>query len=236
MEKGEFLYEGKAKKIYRTADPGLYLVEYKDDATAFDGLKKGTITGKGVVNNRVSAHLFQLLEGRGVPTHFVALVSDREMVVRAARIIALEVVVRNVTAGSLAKRLGLEEGLVLDQPVVETYYKSDALHDPLINDDHIRLLDLAAPEEVEAMRAEALVVNRVLTEYLAGRGIDLVDFKLEFGRTLDGGRLVLADEISPDTCRLWDHDTKNKLDKDRFRHDLGGVEEAYAEIMRRLIG
>ncbi|MEW6541144.1 MAG: phosphoribosylaminoimidazolesuccinocarboxamide synthase [Bacillota bacterium] len=236
MEKGEFLYEGKAKKIYRTSDPGLYLVEYKDDATAFDGLKKGTIMGKGVVNNRVSAHLFQLLEGRGVPTHFVELVSDREMVVRAVRIIALEVVVRNITAGSLAKRLGLEEGLVLDQPVVETYYKSDELHDPLINDDHIRLLGLAAPEEVEAMRAQALVVNRVLTEYLAGRGIDLVDFKLEFGRTLDGGRLVLADEISPDTCRLWDHDTKNKLDKDRFRRDLGGVEEAYAEIMRRLTG
>jgi phosphoribosylaminoimidazole-succinocarboxamide synthase len=236
VEKGEFLYEGKAKKIYRTSDPGLYLVEYKDDATAFDGLKKGTIMGKGVVNNRVSAHLFQLLEGRGVPTHFVELVSDREMVVRAVRIIALEVVVRNITAGSLAKRLGLEEGLVLDQPVVETYYKSDELHDPLITDDHIRLLDLAAPEEVEAMRAQALVVNRVLTEYLAGRGIDLVDFKLEFGRTLDGGRLVLADEISPDTCRLWDHDTKNKLDKDRFRRDLGGVEEAYAEIMRRLTG
>jgi len=236
MEKGEFLYEGKAKKIYRTSDPGLYLMEYKDDATAFDGLKKGTIMGKGVVNNRVSAHLFQLLEGHGVPTHFVELVSDREMVVRAVRIIALEVVVRNITAGSLAKRLGLEEGLVLDQPVVETYYKSDELHDPLITDDHIRLLGLAAPEEVEAMRAEALVVNRVLTEYLAGRGIDLADFKLEFGRTLDGGRLVLADEISPDTCRLWDHDTKNKLDKDRFRRDLGGVEEAYAEIMRRLTG
>lgn len=235
MEKTEFLYEGKAKKIYRTPDPGLYLVEYKDDATAFDGLKKGTIAGKGVVNNLVSAHLFQLLERHGIPTHFVELVSDREMVVRAVRIIALEIVVRNITAGSLAKRLGLEEGLVLDQPVVETYYKSDELHDPLINNDHIRLLNLAAPEEVEAMRAAALVVNEVLKEYLAGRGIDLVDFKLEFGRTLDDGRLVLADEISPDTCRLWDRDTKKKLDKDRFRRDLGGVEEAYAEIMRRLI-
>lgn len=236
MQKGEFLYEGKAKKIYGTSDPGLYWVEYKDDATAFDGLKKGTIVGKGVVNNRVSAHLFQLLERHGVPTHFVELVSDREMVVRAVRIIALEVVVRNITAGSLSKRLGLEEGLVLDRPVVETYYKSDELHDPLITDDHIRLLDLAAPEEVEAMRAAALVVNGVLQEYLAGRGIDLVDFKLEFGRTLADGRLVLADEISPDTCRLWDHDTKKKLDKDRFRRDMGGVEEAYAEIMRRLIG
>lgn len=236
MKKGEFLYEGKAKKIYRTVDPGLYLVEYKDDATAFDGLKKGTIAGKGVVNNRVSAHLFQLLERHGVQTHFVELVGDREMVVRAVRIIALEIVVRNITAGSLAKRLGLEEGLVLSQPVVETYYKSDELHDPLINNDHIRLLGLAAPEEVEAMRAAALVVNGILKDYLAGRGIDLVDFKLEFGRSLDDGRLLLADEISPDTCRLWDKDTKNKLDKDRFRRDLGGVEEAYAEILRRLIG
>lgn len=236
MVKRKFLYEGKAKKIFRTDEPGLYLVEYKDDATAFDGRKKGTITGKAVVNNRVSAHLFQLLTQHGIPNHFVERVGDREMLVRGARVFALEVVVRNIAAGSLSRRLGLDEGFRLPGPVVETYYKNDALHDPLINDDHIRVLGLAAPDEVEAMRSLALQVNTVLTRYLADRGIDLVDFKLEFGRSESEGRLLVVDEISPDTCRLWDRDTGEKLDKDRFRQDLGGVEEAYAEIMRRLIG
>ncbi len=236
MEKREFLYEGKAKKLFRTSEAGLYLVEYKDDATAFDGRKKGTIVGKGVVNNQVSAHLFQLLERYGVPNHFVELIGDREMLVRGTRVLALEVVVRNIAAGSLSKRLGLEEGLVLPEPVVETYYKNDELHDPLINYDHIRVLGLATPDEVETMRSMALRVNEILRGYLFDRGIDLVDFKLEFGLSEGEGRLLLVDEISPDTCRLWDRATGEKLDKDRFRHDLGGVEEAYAEIMRRLIG
>ncbi len=236
MQKGEFLYEGKAKKIFRTSEPGLLLVEYKDDATAFDGRKKGTIVGKGAVNNQVSAHLFQLLEQHGIPTHFVELRGDREMLVRRARVFALEVVVRNIAAGSLSKRLGLAEGLVLPAPVVETYYKNDALHDPLINDDHIRVLNLATPDEVQAMRTMALRVNEILVAYLSNRKIRLVDFKLEFGISQDEGRLLLVDEVSPDTCRLWDQDTGEKLDKDRFRRDLGGVEEAYAEILRRLIG
>jgi phosphoribosylaminoimidazole-succinocarboxamide synthase len=236
VEKREFLYEGKAKKLFRTSEAGLYLVEYKDDATAFDGRKKGTIVGKGVVNNQVSAHLFQLLERYGVPNHFVELIGDREMLVRGTRVLALEVVVRNIAAGSLSKRLGLEEGLVLPEPVVETYYKNDELHDPLINYDHIRVLGLATPDEVETMRSMALRVNEILRGYLFDRGIDLVDFKLEFGLSEGEGRLLLVDEISPDTCRLWDRATGEKLDKDRFRHDLGGVEEAYAEIMRRLIG
>lgn len=236
VDKGELLYEGKAKRVYRTADPDCYLIAYKDDATAFDGLKKGTIIGKGVVNNRVSAHFFRLLEREGVPTHFVELLSDREMLVRVVRIVPLEVVVRNVTAGNLAKRLGLEEGIELDEPVVEYYYKSDELHDPLINCSHIRLLKIASPEQLNEMRAMALKVNGFLKQYLDARDIILVDFKLEFGITEKDGRLILADEISPDTCRFWDKHTREKLDKDRFRRDLGGVEEAYREILRRLLG
>ncbi|MDA8095985.1 MAG: phosphoribosylaminoimidazolesuccinocarboxamide synthase [Desulforudis sp.] len=236
MDKGEFLYEGKAKRIYRTADPNQYIVSYKDDATAFDGQKKGTITDKGVVNNLVSAHFFKLLKQEGVPTHFGELLNDREMAVRAVRIVPIELVVRNVTAGSLAKRLGLEEGIELDEPVVEYYYKSDELHDPLINCSHIRLLKAATPEQLTVMREMALKVNDFLKKYLDVRDIILVDFKLEFGITESDGRLILADEISPDTCRFWDKHTREKLDKDRFRRDLGGVEEAYQEILRRLLG
>ncbi|MHB8182501.1 MAG: phosphoribosylaminoimidazolesuccinocarboxamide synthase [Candidatus Desulforudaceae bacterium] len=236
MDKGKFLYEGKAKRVYRTADPNQYIVSYKDDATAFDGQKKGTITDKGVVNNLVSAHFFKLLEQKGVPTHFVELLNDREMTVRAVRIVPIELVVRNVTAGSLAKRLGLDEGIELDEPVVEYYYKSDELHDPLINCSHIRLLKLAEPEQLTTMREMALKVNDFLKKYLDARNIILIDFKLEFGVTEGEGRLILADEISPDTCRFWDKQTREKLDKDRFRRDLGGVEEAYQEILRRLLG
>lgn len=236
MEKGEFLYEGKAKRLYRTGTIGLYLMEFKDKASAFDGRKKGTIAGKGVVNNRVSGHLFRLLEQRGVATHFVEVIGDREMLVRGARVFKLEVVVRNIAAGSLSKRLGLTEGTVLPGPVVETYYKDDELHDPLINDDHIRIMKLATPDEVETMRAIAFRVNEILSGHLADRGIDLVDFKLEFGISEGEGRLLLVDEISPDTCRLWDRTTGKCLDKDRFRRNLGGVEAAYAEVLRRVVG
>ncbi|MDQ0285915.1 phosphoribosylaminoimidazole-succinocarboxamide synthase [Desulfofundulus luciae] len=234
MQKGEMLYEGKAKKIYRTSDPGVYLVEYKDDATAFNGLKKGTISGKGELNNKISAHFFRLLEHRGIATHFLEQVGDREMLVRALEIIPVEVVVRNIAAGSLAKRLGLAEGTALPRPVVEYYYKSDELGDPLINDDHIAVLGLASAEEMNVIRNTALVVNDILREYLVGRNLVLVDFKLEFGRS--DKEILLGDEISPDTCRFWDAQTKEKLDKDRFRRDLGGVEEAYQEVWRRLVG
>lgn len=234
MQKGELLYEGKAKRVYRTADPGFYLVEYKDEATAFDGKKKGVISGKGELNNKISAHFFRLLQGKGIPTHFVELVGEREMLVRAVEIIPVEVVVRNIAAGSLAKRLGMEEGTELPRAVVEFYYKSDALGDPMVNEDHIAVLGLAAPEELGTMKRLALAVNEILREYLAQRNLILVDFKLEFGR--NQGEVILADEISPDTCRFWDARTKEKLDKDRFRRDLGGVEEAYREVWSRLVG
>ncbi|MBE3587642.1 MAG: phosphoribosylaminoimidazolesuccinocarboxamide synthase [Thermoanaerobacteraceae bacterium] len=234
MQKGEMLYEGKAKKIYRTDDPDIYLVEYKDDATAFNGLKKGTISGKGELNNKISAHFFRLLEEKGIATHFVEQVSEREMLVRSLEIIPIEVVVRNIAAGSLAKRLGLEEGTALPRPVVEYYYKSDELGDPMINDDHIAALNLATPDELAALKKTALAVNSILTEYLAPRRLELVDFKLEFGR--HRGKILLGDEISPDTCRFWDTRTREKLDKDRFRRDLGGVEEAYREVWHRLAG
>lgn len=233
-EKLEQLYEGKAKRVYRTGDPGLYLVEFKDDATAFNGVKKGTIQNKGVLNNQISAVFFRLLEERGIPTHFVELVSDREMLVKTLDIVMVEVVVRNIAAGSLAKRLGLPEGTALSRPVLEFYYKSDELGDPMINDYHIRALDLATPEQVEKMKEIALKVNDILLEYLADKDIDLVDFKLEFG--LHKGELILGDEISPDTCRFWDKKTHEKLDKDRFRRDLGNVEGAYEEVFRRLTG
>jgi len=234
MQKGELLYEGKAKKVYRTDDPGVYLVEYKDDATAFNGLKKGVISGKGELNNKISAHFFRLLEGKGIATHFVKQVGEREMLVRALEIIPVEVVVRNIAAGSLARRLGMDEGTALPRPVVEYYYKSDELGDPMINDDHIAVLNLATGEEMSAIKKVALSVNEILRSYLTPRNLELVDFKLEFGR--HEGKILLGDEISPDTCRFWDARTKEKLDKDRFRRDLGGVEEAYQEVWRRLVG
>ena len=227
------LYEGKAKIVYATDKPDLIVQYFKDDATAFNAQKRGTIVGKGVINNRMSARMFELLGRRGVPTHYVATLSDREMLCRRLDIIKIEVIVRNVVAGSLAKRTGLEEGVVNAQPVLELYYKSDALGDPMINDDHVRLLQLATPKEVAWIRRTALRVNSVLRPHMARRTLTLVDFKLEFGRA--GRRLMLGDEISPDTCRLWDVRTKERLDKDRFRRDMGGVEEAYQEVYRRLV-
>lgn len=234
VEVREKLYEGKAKIVYATNRPGTIIQSFKDEATAFNALKRGTIAGKGVVNNRVSALLFQVLERAGVPTHYLATLSDREMLCRKLQIIRIETIVRNVVAGSLAKRTGLAEGTAVRQPIVELYYKSDPLGDPMINGDHVRLLRLANPAELDRIRRLALKVNRVLRPYLRRRGLLLVDFKLEFGRS--GGRLYLGDEISPDTCRLWDVRTQEKLDKDRFRQDLGGVEEAYQEVFRRLVG
>lgn len=233
MEKKEQLYEGKAKKVYATEDPSLVIVSYKDDATAFDGMKKGTISGKGAVNNRMSNLLMQLLESRGVPTHFVKELSERDTVVKKVSIVPLEVIIRNISAGSFAKRYGVEEGIVFDEPTIEFSYKNDDLHDPFINSYHAIALKLATREEIETIKQMAFTVNRVLKEYFAGLGVKLVDFKLEFGRLPDG-RIVLADEISPDTCRFWDAKTNEKLDKDRFRRDLGGVEDAYQEMMRRV--
>jgi len=232
MEIKEMLYEGKAKKVYRTDNPDFYWVQYKDDATAFNGLKKGTITGKGSLNNRISAYFFRLLAKHGIDSHFVEEKSDTEMVVKALQIILVEVVVRNIAAGSLAKRLGMEEGTPLPATVVEYYYKSDELGDPLINDDHIQVLKLATPEQMARIKTTALKVNDILRSHLAERDIELIDFKLEFG--LHKGELLLGDEISPDTCRFWDKNTNEKLDKDRFRRDLGNVEEAYREVYRRL--
>lgn len=235
MNKGEQLYEGKAKKVFATDDPTLVIVDYKDDATAFNGEKRGTISGKGELNNQMTAIFFGLLGREGVPTHFVRLLSDREQLVKHVKIVPIEVVVRNIAAGSLSKRLGLPEGQALPHPIVELYYKDDALGDPLINEDHIAILGIATPDQLQRMRELALKVNDVLTRHLAGRKVLLVDFKLEFGADTEGN-LLLADEISPDTCRFWDADTKEKLDKDRFRRDLGGVEQAYQEMLRRLAG
>ncbi|GAB6157991.1 phosphoribosylaminoimidazolesuccinocarboxamide synthase [Desulfotomaculum varum] len=234
MQKLAMIYEGKAKKVYRTDNPDYYWVEYKDDATAFNGQKKGTIDNKGVVNNKVSAVFFQLLEKEGIPTHFVELVSDREMIVKALQIIKVEVVVRNIVAGSLAKRIGLPEGTLLPRTVVEYYYKDDALGDPLINASHIAALELATPEQMAYIKETALRVNEIMRQYLAPVNIDLIDYKLEFG--LHKGQVLLGDEISPDTCRFWDKTTGEKLDKDRFRRDLGNVAGAYREVLRRLTG
>jgi phosphoribosylaminoimidazole-succinocarboxamide synthase len=233
VETREKLYEGKAKIVYETDQPGRIIQYFKDDATAFNALKKGTIIGKGVINNGMSAALFQVLERAGVPTHYIETLSDREMLCRRLDIIKIETIVRNVVAGSLAKRTGLEEGTAIKQPIVELYYKSDPLGDPMLNDDHVRMMRLATPAELAWMKKTALRVNTVLRPYLSKRGILLVDFKLEFGR--QGKKLFLGDEISPDTCRLWDSSSKERLDKDRFRRDMGGVEEAYAEVYRRLV-
>lgn len=234
IEKREMLYEGKAKKIYKTDDPDLLWVEYKDDATAFNGLKKGTISNKGVLNNLISSHFFELLSQKGVPNHFVKKISDREQIVKKLDIIPVEVIVRNLAAGSISKRVGIEEGVEFDMPVVEYCYKNDELSDPLINDDHIRVLKLAADEQMKQIRSIALKVNEILKEYLKDKCIVLVDFKLEFG--MHKGEVMLGDEISPDTCRFWDSKTKEKLDKDRFRRDLGRVEDAYKEVYNRLVG
>ena len=234
MEKREQLYEGKAKKVYATDDPDLVIVSYKDDATAFNGLKKGTIVGKGVVNNKVT-NLMQLLEQEGVPTHFVEELSDRDTVVKHVSIVPLEVIIRNISAGSFAKRFGVEEGIVFDEPTIEFSYKNDDLGDPLMNAYHARALKLATAEEIETIKAMAFKVNEVLKAFFKAVNVDLVDFKLEFGR-LNDGTIVLADEISPDTCRFWDSTTHEKLDKDRFRRDLGNVEDAYSEMMRRILG
>ncbi len=235
MIKKEQLYEGKAKKVYATDDPTLVLVDYKDDATAFNGEKKGTITGKGAINNRMTNHLMKLLEQQGVPTHLVREVSDRETLVKKVTIVPLEVIVRNIAAGSLSKRLGLPEGTKLGKTVLEFCYKDDALGDPMVNEYHIAAMGWATQEELAAICRYSLRVNEVLTAYLKDLNVELIDFKLEFGKTADG-TLVLADEISPDTCRFWDSVTHEKLDKDRFRRDMGGVEEAYQEMMKRLMG
>jgi phosphoribosylaminoimidazole-succinocarboxamide synthase len=233
MEKRDTIYEGKAKIVYTTDKPGLVIQYFKDDATAFNAEKRGTIVGKGVVNNRMSATIFERLGKSRIPTHYVATLSDREMLCRRLDIIKIETIVRNVVAGSLAKRTGLPEGTAIRQPIVELYLKSDPLGDPMINDDHVRMLKLAAPRELTWIKRTALRINTVLVPYLRKKQLLLVDFKLEFGRA--GKTLLLGDEISPDTCRLWDATTREKLDKDRFRRDLGGVEEAYQEVYRRVV-
>ena len=235
MLRGAQLYEGKAKKVYETDDPALLIVSYKDDATAFNGLKKGTIAGKGVINNRMTNALMQYLETRGIPTHFVKELDERNTLVKKVKIVPLEVIVRNIAAGSFSKHYGVEEGTALRRPSIEFSYKNDALGDPLMSEYHAMALGLVSEEEIETITGYAFQINRELQKLWAACGVTLVDFKLEFGRLPDG-TVVLADEISPDTCRLWDSETGKKLDKDRFRRDLGGVEDAYQEIMERLTG
>ena len=235
MEKKEMLYEGKAKQVFATDDPEVLLVHYKDDATAFNGLKKGTITGKGAINNRVTNYMMQLLEKKGVPTHFVEELSDRETLVKKVKIVPLEVIIRNISAGSFAKHYGVEEGIVFEEPTIEFSYKNDELGDPLINAYHAFALKLATKAEIERIKELAFKTNEIMKEFFKARKVDLVDFKLEFGRLSDG-TIVLADEISPDTCRFWDSETHEKLDKDRFRRDLGNVEDAYNEMFKRIIG
>ena len=235
MQKTEMLYEGKAKKVYATENPELYIVSYKDDATAFNGLKKGTIAGKGVINNRVTNYMMQMLEKNGVPTHFVEEISDSETVVKKVQIVPLEVIIRNISAGSFSKRYGVEEGIVFEQPTIEFSYKNDDLGDPLINEYHALALKLATREEIDTIKTLAFKTNALMKDFFKKINVDLVDFKLEFGRLSDG-TIVLADEISPDTCRFWDSHTHEKLDKDRFRRDLGNVEGAYQEMMRRILG
>ncbi len=232
MQKKDFLYEGKAKQIYTTEEPGLAIMDFKDDATAFDGKKKGSIKDKGSLNAGITTVFFQLLEEQGIPTHFKEMLSSTELLVEQVEILQVEVVVRNLVAGSLSKRIGLEEGHQLEETIVEFYYKDDDLGDPLLNRDHIKVLGLAEPEELDQMKEYGLKVNEILSAFMKERGVLLVDFKLEFGRSDRG--LLLADEISPDTCRFWDSESMEKLDKDRFRRDLGGVEEAYQEILERI--
>ena len=234
MQKLEQIYEGKAKKVYATDDPNLVIVDYKDDATALDGLKKGTIVGKGVINNQMTNRLMAKMEKAGIPTHFVQELSQRETLVKKVSIVPLEVIIRNISAGHFASNYGVKEGIVFEEPTIEFSYKNDELGDPLINAYHALALKLATKEEIDLIKKYAFGVNEVLKAFWAECGVTLVDFKLEFGKTTDG-RLVLADEISPDTCRLWDSKTHEKLDKDRFRRDMGGVEDAYAEIMKRLL-
>ena len=234
MEKKEQLYEGKAKKVFATENPDYVIVSYKDDATAFNGLKKGTISGKGAINNRMTNYMFKLLEKEGVPTHFVEELNDRETVVKKVEIVPLEVIVRNVAAGSFSKKLGIEEGTPLKQPTLEFSYKNDDLGDPFINDYYALGLGLATKEEIEAITKYAFKVNEFMLGFFKNLGVDLIDFKIEFGRF--HGEIILADEISPDTCRFWDSKTHEKLDKDRFRRDMGGVEDAYIEVAKRLLG
>jgi phosphoribosylaminoimidazole-succinocarboxamide synthase len=233
--KKEQLYEGKAKKVYATDDPGLYIVSYKDDATAFNGEKKGTIADKGVVNNIMSNIVFELIEESGVPTHFVEQLSDRDTLVKAVTILPLEFIIRNVAAGSFSKRYGVEEGTALLISPLEFSYKNDELGDPLINDDHVIALGLATPEEISVVKEYAHKVNKVMSEFFLSKGLKLIDFKIEFGKTADG-TIILADEVSPDTCRLWDVETNRKMDKDRFRRDLGDVEETYQQVLARVKG
>lgn len=235
MKRLEQLYEGKAKKVFKTDDENAYIVEYKDDATALNGLKKGTIRDKGIINNRVTNHLMKLLEKKGVPTHLIEEISDRETIVKRVSIIPLEVIVRNIAAGSLAKRLGLDEGTRMNKTVIEYCYKDDSLGDPMVNEYHIMAMEYCTRDELELIAKYSLRVNEVLSAYLSDLNIELIDFKLEFGKAADG-TIVLADEISPDTCRFWDSTTHEKLDKDRFRRDMGGEEAAYREIMKRLLG
>lgn len=235
MKKLEQIYEGKAKKVFATDDPDVVIVDYKDDATAFNGIKKGSIAGKGVINNRMSNHMMRKLEAEGIPTHLIEELSERETAVKKVSIVPLEVIVRNISAGSFAKRFGVEEGIIFDDPTIEFSYKNDDLGDPLMNAYHAVALKVATWEEIDLIKNYAFRINTLLKGFLKSVGIDLVDFKLEFGKTSDG-KIVLADEISPDTCRLWDEVTHEKLDKDRFRRDMGGVEDAYQEVMRRLMG
>ena len=235
MKKLQQIYEGKAKKVFATDNPDVVLVDYKDDATAFNGLKKGTITGKGVINNRVTNFLMQMLEKNGIPTHYIEEISDRETLVKKVDIVPLEVIVRNIAAGSLSKRLGVPEGTKLKKTVIEYCYKNDDLGDPMVNEYHIAAMGWATEEEVKLIAGYSLKINKLLSKFLKQSNIELIDFKLEFGKTSDG-TIVLADEISPDTCRFWDSKTHEKLDKDRFRRDLGGVEDAYQEILKRLMG
>ena len=232
MKKGRKIYEGKAKILYDTDNPDLLIQEFKDDATAFDATKRGTIKQKGVINNEISSALFQLLESKGIPTHFVKKLSDREMLIKRLEIVLVEVTMRNISAGGLSKLLGLEEGIVLKTPVLEYHYKKDELHDPLINDYHIEMLGLATSKEMKKIKDYSFSINQILKDFFNKVGLKLVDFKLEFGRYK--GRIVLGDEISPDTCRLWDKKTDEKLDKDRFRRDLGRIEEAYQEVLKRI--
>ena len=235
MKKTTLMYEGKAKKVYATEDNAYCIVSYKDDATAFNGLKKGTIKGKGVINNRLSNHLMKMLAESGIPTHFVEELSQSDTLVKRVQIVPLEVIVRNIAAGSISKRLGIEEGKKLAFPVLEYSYKNDELGDPMINDYHIFAMELASKEELDTISGYAMKIDQLLSDYLAKFGLILVDFKLEFGRLPDG-TIILADEISPDTCRLWDSKTHEKLDKDRFRRDMGGVEDAYEEVIHRIMG